>query len=102
PSEIDGLADRPEAANLVGIYAALSCKTDEEVLREFGGAGFGVFKPALADIVVDKIAPIGAEMRRLESDPAYLRSVLVAGAEKAGAVADKTIRDVKEIVGFVV
>jgi len=102
PSEIGGLSARPEAANLVGIYAALSGKSDEEVLREFGGSGFGVFKPALADLVVDKIAPIGAEMRRLEGDPGYLRDVLVEGAEKAAIEADKTIRDVKEIVGFVV
>lgn len=102
PSEPKGLESRPEAANLVGIYAALSGKSDEDVLREFGGEGFGKFKPALADLVVDKIAPIGAEMRRLQADPGHLRQVLVAGAERASALAEKTVRDVKEIVGFVV
>ncbi len=102
PSEIAGLETRPEAANLVGIYAALSGKSDADVLREFGGEGFGKFKPALADLVVVKIAPIGAEMRRLQHDEAYLRDILIKGAENAARVADKTVAATKEIVGFVV
>jgi tryptophanyl-tRNA synthetase len=102
PSESAGLADRPEAANLVAIYAALAGKTDAEVLKEFGGEGFGRFKPALANLVVEKLLPIGAELRRLEADPAYLRRVLMDGAGRAAAVADKTVAEVKEIVGFVV
>ena len=102
PSEIGGLEGRPEAANLVGIYSALSGKTDEEVLRDFGGEGFGKFKPALADLVVEKIAPIGTELRRLEADPAYLRSILMDGAGRAAVIAEKTVAEVKEIVGFVV
>jgi tryptophanyl-tRNA synthetase len=101
PGETGGLADRPEAANLVGIYAALSGKTENEVLKEFGGEGFGRFKPALADLVVDKIAPIGAELRRLEADPGHLARVLKDGAARARVVADRTIAEVKEIVGFV-
>ncbi|MEZ5894238.1 MAG: tryptophan--tRNA ligase [Parvularculaceae bacterium] len=100
PSELAGLEGRPEAANLVGIYAALSGKTDADVLAEFGGKGFGVFKPALADLMVEKIAPIGDEMRRLEADPAYLAGIMKAGAEKAAAIADPIVREVKEIVGF--
>jgi len=102
PSEPKGLEGRPEARNLVGIFAALSGKSDVEVLGEYGGQGFGVFKPALAELVVEKIAPIGDELRRLEGDPAYLKSVLEAGAERASAVAGATVREVKEIVGFVV
>lgn len=102
PGEEAGLEGRPEARNLVGIYAALSGKTDAEVLAEYGGQGFGVFKPALADLVVEKIAPIGDEMRRLEDDPAYLSQILAKGAERASAVADPIVRDVKEIVGFLV
>jgi tryptophanyl-tRNA synthetase len=102
PSEIAGLEGRPEAANLVGIYAALSGKSDADVLSEFGGEGFGKFKPALADLVVEKIAPIGAELRRLEADPGYLRDVLMDGAGRAAVVAGKTVAEVKEIVGFVV
>ncbi len=102
PSDVAGLEGRPEAANLVGIYAALSGKTDASVLAEFGGEGFGKFKPALADLVVARIAPIGAELRRLEADPGHLRRVLLDGAARAASVADKTIAEVKEIVGFVV
>lgn len=100
PSESDGLKERPEAANLVGMYAALSGKSDADVLAEFGGQGFGVFKPALAELVVDKIAPIGAELKRLEADPGYLQSVLTDGAERAAAIADPVVKEVKEIVGF--
>ncbi len=102
PSEAAGLEGRPEAANLVGIYAALSGKSAAEVLSEFGGQGFGAFKPALAELVVEKIAPIGAELRRLEADPAFLQSVLEKGAERAAAIADPVVREVKEIVGFLV
>ncbi|MEM9619475.1 MAG: tryptophan--tRNA ligase [Pseudomonadota bacterium] len=102
PSEVEGLEDRPEARNLVGIYGALAGKSDEAVLAEYGGQGFGVFKPALADLVVEKIAPIGAELRRLEGDPGFLSGVLSQGAEKASAIADPIVREVKEIVGFLV
>jgi tryptophanyl-tRNA synthetase len=100
PSEVAGLEGRPEAANLVGIYGALAGKSDAEVLAEFGGEGFGRFKPALADLVVEKIAPIGAEMRRLEADPGHIRDILHKAAERARAVADPTISEVKHIVGF--
>ncbi len=100
PSEPDGLKGRPEAANLVGIYSALAKKTDADVLAEYGGQGFGVFKPALADLVVEKIAPIGEEMRRLEADHAYLQTVLSEGAGQAASIADKVVKDVKEIIGF--
>ena len=100
PSEPDGLEGRPEAANLVGIYAALTGKTPADVLSEYGGQGFGVFKPALAELVVEKISPISEELRRLEADPAYLQKVLTEGAERASAVAEPVVRDVKEIVGF--
>ena len=101
PSEPQGLKDRPEAANLVGIYAALAGKSAADVLAEFGGKGFGAFKPALADLVVAKIAPIGAELRRLEADPGHLARILRDGAERAAAVAEPVVREVKEIVGFV-
>jgi tryptophanyl-tRNA synthetase len=102
PDTIEGLASRPEAANLVGIYAALSGQSDAEVLASFGGQGFGVFKPALADLVVEKIAPIGDELRRLEADPGFLQQVLSDGAARAAATADPIVKQVKEIVGFVV
>lgn len=101
PSQTDGLADRAEAANLIGIYAALSGQTDAAVLQEFGGDGFGKFKPALAELVVEKLSPIGDALKRLEADPGYLDSILISGAEKACAVADQTVADVKEIIGFI-
>jgi len=100
PSETDGLEGRREAANLVGIYAALSGKSDAEVLKEYGGQGFGVFKPALADLLVEKLAPIGAELNRLENDPAFLQKVLTDGAERAAAIADPIVKETKEIIGF--
>jgi len=100
PSEPSGLEGRPEAANLVGIYAALTGTTPADVLKEYGGQGFGAFKPALADLVVERISPIGRELLRLEGDHAYLEGLLRKGAERAAAVADPVVAEVKEIVGF--
>jgi tryptophanyl-tRNA synthetase len=101
PDDIKGLEKRAEAANLVGIYAALAGKSDEAVLAEFAGKGFGVFKPALAELVVEKLAPIGAEMRRLEADSAFLEKSLKEGAARAAAIADPVVAEVKKIVGFI-
>jgi tryptophanyl-tRNA synthetase len=101
PIAVKDLEARPEAANLVGIYGALSGKSDAAVIAEFGGKGFGVFKPALADLVVEKIAPIGAELRRLEADPGYVEGVLADGAERARAIAGPVIAETRRIVGFV-
>ena len=101
PSETAGLKDRPEAANLVGIYAALSNQTSADVLREFGGRGFGDFKPALADLANEKLAPISDEMRRLMADPGHIDAILADGAERARAIADPILREVHEIVGLI-
>ena len=101
PDSIEGLPGRPEADNLVGIYAALADTDKATVLSEYGGAQFGTFKPALADLAVDKVAPIAGEMRRLQSDPGEIDAVLKDGAERARAIAAETLADVKEIVGFV-
>ncbi|MGA0596726.1 tryptophan--tRNA ligase [Enterovirga sp. CN4-39] len=101
PSEEAGLAGRPEAENLVGIYAALSDRTKAEVLSEFGNAQFSAFKSALVDLSVDKLGPIGSEMKRLKDDAAYIDSVLKDGSDRARAIADKTMDAVKDIVGFV-
>lgn len=100
PSEVEGLAGRPEAENLVGIYAALSGQSREAVVAEFGGQQFSAFKPALADLAVDKLAPIASEMRRLEADPAYIDSVLRDGGERAGAIAEKNMKMVRQIIGM--
>ena len=100
PEAVDGLEGRPEAGNLVGIYAALADRSAAEVLGEFGGKGFGEFKPALADLAVSVLGPIAAEMRRLADDQAYVDSVLHDGAERAQAIADPILKEVKEIVGL--
>jgi tryptophanyl-tRNA synthetase len=91
---------RPEVANLVGIYAALAGISDEAVLDDFGGAGFGRFKPALAELAVEKLSPITQEMRRLLDDPAEIDAALAKGAEKANAVATPIIEEVRRVVGF--
>jgi tryptophanyl-tRNA synthetase len=100
PSEPKGLAGRNEAANLVGIYAALAEKSEAEVLTEFGGKGFGAFKPALADLAVAKLGPIADTMRRLMDDPAEVDRVLKNGAERADAIAQPVMTEVRRIVGF--
>ncbi len=101
PSEPDGLDGRPEASNLVGIYAALSGRTLTEVLQEFGGRGFGDFKPALADLAIDKLAPISEEMRRLMADPGHIDDILSDGAARARAVAEPILTEIKEIIGLI-
>jgi tryptophanyl-tRNA synthetase len=95
------LEQRPEADNLVGIYAALADRTKAEVLAEFGGAQFSRFKEALTELAVAKLGPIGAEMKRLVLDPKHLDSVLIDGAARARAIAAETMRAVKDICGFV-
>ena len=100
PSDEAGLEARPEADNLVGIYAALADISREQVIRDFGGQQFSQFKPALADLAVAKLAPIADEMRRLVGDPAYIDAVLKDGGERAGAIAEKTMGDVRDILGM--
>ena len=101
PSEEKGLEARPEADNLVGIYAALTGSTKAAVLQEHGGAQFSTFKPALAELAVTRLAPIAAEMRRLMADPAEIDRILAAGAERAGVIAEKTMNEVRDIVGLI-
>ena len=101
PTEEEGLKPRPEADNLVGIYAALSGSSKSAVLREFGGAQFSTFKSALVDLSVARLGPIGAEMKKLTGDPAYIDSVLADGSERAGQIARKTMDAVKDILGFI-
>jgi tryptophanyl-tRNA synthetase len=101
PSEIEGLAHRPEADNLAGIFAALNGETKQNVLGVFGGGNFSTFKSALADLAVAKLGPIGAEMQRLNADPAFIDGVLAEGAGRARAIAAKNMAMVKDILGFV-
>jgi tryptophanyl-tRNA synthetase len=101
PSEEAGLEPRPEADNLVGIYAALADKAKAEVLKQFGGGQFSTFKTALADLAVAKLSPIADEMKRLTADPAHIDAVLADGSDRAGAIASETMNAVKDIVGFI-
>ncbi|HUZ66660.1 MAG TPA: tryptophan--tRNA ligase [Beijerinckiaceae bacterium] len=100
PSDPEGLVGRPEAENLVGIFAALDGRTRVEVLKDFGGGNFSSFKAALVDLAVAKLSPIGAEMRRLQGDPAHIDAVLADGAERARVLAGETMNAVKDIVGL--
>jgi tryptophanyl-tRNA synthetase len=101
PSEVEGLKGRPEAENLVTIYAALAESTKEKVLAEFGGQQFSAFKPALADLAVARLAPIADEMRRISADQAYVDGVLRDGGERAGVMAEATMKTVRSILGLI-
>ncbi len=101
PGELAGLAERPEAKNLVEIYAGLAETTPEAVLKQYEGAGWGRFKPALADVAVARLSPISQEMARLMRDSAELDVLLARGADKAEAVATPILERTFEIMGFV-
>ncbi len=101
PSEEKGLEARPEADNLVGIYAALSGRSKSDVLGEFGGGQFSSFKNALVELCVAKLSPIASEMKRLVADPSHVDSILIDGADRARAIAAETMKATKDIVGFV-
>lgn len=101
PSETAGLASRPEADNLVGIFAALRDETKQDVLNEYGGANFSTFKAALVDLSVAKLGPIAAEMKKLQADNAYIDGVLADGARRARVIARANMDAVKDIVGFI-
>ncbi len=101
PSDTEGLKGRPEADNLVGIYAALADTPVATVLQEFGGGQFSAFKNALADLAVAKLAPIAGDVVRLRNDPGYVEGVLADGATRARAIAEPIMQNVKKIIGFV-
>ena len=88
------------SSNLITIFAALTNSTVDKVLSEHGGTQFSGFKQALTDVVVTNLAPITEEMARLNNDNAYIDAVLAKGAERANAIAQPILRDVKETVGF--
>ncbi len=100
PETVAGLKDRPEARNLVDIYASLSDMTPEQVIAQYPGAGWGTFKPALADLAVEKLAPISTEMKRLMADKGEIDLILAKGAERARAIAAPILRQTYDIVGL--
>ena len=96
-----GLEARPEAANLVGIFASLANLTVAETCQKFEGASFSTFKEALTDLAVSELVPITTEMRRLMTDVGQVESVLKAGADRAAARAEPILREVHELIGLV-
>ncbi|MFN3230780.1 MAG: tryptophan--tRNA ligase [Alphaproteobacteria bacterium] len=100
PSDPEGLAERPEARNLVGIFAALSGKSAADVCAQYGGAQFSAFKSDLTDLAVQVLVPIGVEAARLTEDTSVIDGILSRGAERARALSDPILKDVQDIVGF--
>jgi len=100
PEDVKELDARPEASNLVTIYGALAGMSRVEVLRQFGGQGFAVFKPALAELAVDKLGPIAAEMSRLLKEPGYIDGVLHRGAERANEIAHHHMSELHRLIGM--
>jgi tryptophanyl-tRNA synthetase len=101
PAEEAGFSGRPEAENLVAIYAALTDSSPADVLREHAGSQFSAFKAALIDVAVAKLAPVAGDMRRLMADPGSIDAVLTDGSQRARAIAAETMAAVKDILGFV-
>lgn len=100
PDSFDGLAERPEARNLVTIYAALAEREPQSVVEEFAGQGFGAFKPALADLAVSVLAPVRDRLTRLLGDRAAVGAQLARGAARANALAAPTLKAAQEAVGL--
>ncbi|MCX5620275.1 MULTISPECIES: tryptophan--tRNA ligase [Bombella] len=100
PSEEAGLEGRAEARNLLTIYAAMSNTSLADVLNQFAGQGFGTFKQALADLLVETLAPVAEETRRLMDDKGHLLNVLRQGADRARAVSEPIVSEAEKLVGF--
>ena len=100
PDSIDALAERPEAKNLVTIYAALSDRDPQSVVEEFAGKGFGALKPALADLAISVLGPVRTRLNALLADRAQVAAELTKGAAKAQALAAPTLRAAQEAVGL--
>ena len=100
PQNIDGLSSRPEAENLISIFASLQDVSIEKVISEYSGKEFSIFKKDLADLAVSKLEPITVEMNKLMNDISYIDSVLSIGKEKAKQVAEPVLAKTKEIIGF--
>ena len=100
PNGLQELDERPEAKNLLGIYASLTNTTLEKSIENFSGKNFSIFKESLSEILVNKIEPISIEIKKLLADQKYLDQILLEGVEKANLIASKKIQKIKEIVGF--
>ena len=101
PGDVDGLEGRPEARNLIGIFAALAGRQPADVLSEFGGSQFSSFKQNLIDLTVERLSPIRSELQNYLNDKAQIDAILADGAARAHAIAKPIFSDVKKIVGFI-
>ncbi|MDG2298846.1 MAG: tryptophan--tRNA ligase [Planktomarina sp.] len=100
PDNLEGLTGRPEARNLVNIYAALNDTSPQQVIDEFAGQQFGNFKPKLADLVVAKLSPISSEMSRLMNEPSEIDKILMRGAHRGRELAVPILQKTYDIVGM--
>ena len=100
PTKMHELKNRHEAANLISIYASLNSIGINQVLKEFGGKNFSTFKSKLSESLVEKICPIGDEIRKLLDDKSYLRGILEGGSKRADLIAKKNLKEVYEIIGL--
>ena len=100
PNEIKELENRPEAENLLGIYSSLKNQKIEKTLKEFGGKNFSEFKTSLSDQLIERISPISSEINKLLDNPDYLDKILLLGGEKANAISEKKVKELKKIIGF--
>ncbi len=100
PSEIIGLKNRPEATNLISIYASLNDLSIEKVLKEFKGKNFSTFKSKLSESVVEKISPVGNEINKLLKDQSYLNKILEKGSKKADLIAKNNLKEIYDIIGL--
>ena len=100
PQDIEGLKERLEAKNLLGIYSSLTNSTLQNSVKNFSGKNFSEFKEQLAEELVNKIEPISNEIKKLLDDKKFLDEILLDGVEKANMIASKKIERIKEIVGF--
>jgi tryptophanyl-tRNA synthetase len=100
PSELNNLSERPEAENLLGIYSSLTNQKLEKTISDFNGKNFSSFKEKLSEILVEKIAPISSEIKKLLNDTKYLDEILLEGSIKANKIASKKIKEIKKLVGF--
>ena len=100
PSEINGLKNRDEAANLISIYASINNIKVDQVLKEFGGKNFSTFKSKLTESIVEKICPIGKEIKKLLQDTNYLHKTLENGSKRADLIAKINLKEIYEIIGL--
>ena len=100
PSEAKGLNNRPEAASLVSIYAGINNTSIDKVLKEFGGKNFSTFKSKLSESLIERICPIGDEMKKLLKDRNYLKEILEKGSRKADLIAKNNLKEIYEIIGL--